>query len=198
MHGRLTNAGGYRFDITTIIYIEQTVVEWHEIWKAFDDIHEISNGNDWISARDFIEVIRFLEVHEGIGTFNNVIEGLLKLDAVNGHCLHGATTSACMHHTKSKLDQVFVNHNWASRWPQMCPLLLFATSSDHATILLELFLFEKGNRTYKFYNSWLRQSSSNDLFQECLGIWCRTIERSPLFKLQFKIKCLQLLAREWA
>lgn len=95
--------------------------------------------------------------------FNNATKCLLELDAV------GEPFTWCngfdMQHTKSKLDRVFVNHNWAIKWPQVCPLLVFANSSDHAAILLELLPFEKGSKPFKFYNSWLHQSSFNDLFR---------------------------------
>lgn len=68
MHARLTNTGGYTFDLT-IVYGKRTVVKRRELWNELNSFRSVSNGKDWLIFGNFNE-IRHPSERVGSGGFD--------------------------------------------------------------------------------------------------------------------------------
>lgn len=191
MHGRMTNVGGYTFDIT-IMYGENNVVKWRNLCSKLKAMKIESEYLDWLIVGDFNE-IRNLTEQEGLGQFNQVgalefyqaFESLTKIESIGGR--YAWCNGYSLQQTKTKLDLTFNSNGWITRRPQVRPTLLMENSRDHAALFIELLAVERSTKPFKFYNSWLRQASFNRTFIKARST---PIDGSSLFALQQKIKAV--------
>lgn len=146
----------YRFDFM-IVHCECTMEKRKELWRQIDTIITISNSQDWLITGNFNEILQLVEWdglgqfnHVGASKFNNAIKGLTELKAIGR--LYTWCNGVILKHIQTKLDQALKNMNWISGWPQVQSVLLFANSSDHAMLLIELLPVERGTKPFKFYN----------------------------------------------
>lgn len=71
----------------------------------------------------------------------------------------------------------------------------FNSRCDHAGLHIQLTSTEKGTTPFKFFNSWLRDARFNTTFWEA---WNKTMEGSPIYILQQKIKEVRNVGKNWA
>lgn len=199
MHVRMQNTEGYTFDLT-VVYGEGTTVKRRPLWNTIAAIWPTSGGKEWLMIGDFNE-IRHPSEREGHDNYNraganefeSAIDGFTELEAIGGKFTWA--NGVGRQHTRTKLDRALGNASWIARWPQTRPTLVQGTTSDHAGLLLRLARMERGSTPFKFYNSWLREEESNLRF---IAAWEESVEGTPLFKLQQKIKAVKRAAKDWA
>lgn len=184
IHAHVNNIGGYTFDLT-VAYGEGTAVKRRPLWNGINTIRSISDNRDWLLIGDFNEIRNPTE-RDGHGTFDRAgadefvtaIVGFTELEAIGGRFT--CSNRVGSQHTRSRFDRALGNACWITRWTQTKPKLILGTSSDHATLHLQLTRLEKGSTPFKFYNSCLREEGFNREFKTA---WSNG---SPLYKIQLK------------
>lgn len=72
--------------------------------------------------------------------------------------------------------------------------MILGTTSDHASLHIQLTRLEKGLTPFKFYNSWIRDEEFNNVFRRA---WSTPAVGTHLFKLYPKIRAVRSAGKEW-
>lgn len=78
---------------------------------------------------------------------------MVEIDSVGGFFTQSNGTRE--RHMRLKLDRLLNNDAWILKWPNTKPTLLHGTTSDHAVLLIELVVVERGKNPFKMYNSYI-------------------------------------------
>lgn len=128
----------------------------------------------------------------GATEFETEINGFTELEVVGG--VFTWANGTMPNHTRSRLDRALGNPLWIARWPQVRPMLILDTTSDHAGLHIQLTQPEKGSSLFKFFNSCLRDDEFNSEFKDA---WATSIEaRLPVLHPPTEDKCCKKCREE--
>lgn len=98
------------------------------------------------------------------------MEGLVELDMVGSRFtwMNGMGTF----HTRTHLDQMFASVEFIEAWPRVRLTLVQGTTRDDIVLFLELLAAGKGNKPFKFFNTWLRDDNFNIEFRRAWSTPC--------------------------
>lgn len=90
IHARMTNIGGYEFDLT-VVYDHNTPAKRRQLWEGINAGRPTSKRKDWLLIGDFNEIRHPNERdghgifdRAGAGEFESAIAGFTELDTVGG------------------------------------------------------------------------------------------------------------------
>ncbi|KHN42566.1 hypothetical protein glysoja_049526, partial [Glycine soja] len=96
---------------------------------------------------------------------------------------------------KSRLDRVFVSHDWLSLWPGSTYFILDRNFSNHCPILFKATNADWGPKPFRVLDCWLTDKSFQDLVK---GTWRNTTVRGwGGYSLKEKIKRLKVTMKQW-
>ncbi|KAL2958343.1 hypothetical protein AAZX31_18G203500 [Glycine max] len=177
----------------------------HSRCTLWEDIKQIKSHNpdgnwcimgDFNSIRDPSErVSAFLTETDSnsISEFNNWLADL-EVDEVQ--CVGRRFTWYRPNGTaKSKLDRVFVSHDWLSLWPGSMYFISDRNFLDHCPILFKATNADWGPKPFRVLDCWLTKKSFQDLVK---GTWRNTTVRGwGGYSLKEKIKRLKVTMKQW-
>ncbi|KAH1238822.1 hypothetical protein GmHk_08G023421 [Glycine max] len=178
------------------VYVPCDVHSRRTLWEDIKQIKSHNPDGNWCimggfnSIRDPSErVSAFLTEtdNNSISEFNNWLADL-EVDEVQ--CVGRRFTWYRPNGTaKSRLDRVFVSHDWLSLWPGSTYFILDRNFSNHCPILFKATNADWGPKPFRVLDCWLTDKSFQDLVK---GTWRNTTVRGwGGYSLKEKIKRLK-------
>ena len=184
------------------VYAPQQINDKKKLWKDLLSLRSTYVDAIWILFGDFNEV---REESDRIGShfsrsgafyFNEFIaeSGLSDIRCGGRKFTRFSSDDSKL----SKLDRILVSHNFFEAWPVPCLEILPRRFSDHCPLLLRSVVLDCGPPPFRFFNSWLSDSSLESAVKLC---WASRLAPSPtltpISHLSVGLKHLKNCIKSW-